>query len=222
MIRINLLPKEAQRAVSSLESLRWKMLTQACVGAVVGVSLFLFVLNQWNGRALAQLSSEWDRLQPERSKLVQAQDALRALENRTQVLNALKAPQAQWAPRLNLLSDAIVKQLWFTSLEFGPSGSGPSPAQKPAQAPASPKAAATAKPKPAPPPPPPPMLVLKGSALVTDAGSGAPVNRYMQKLKDRPEFRRWFKGAELKTVEQRQVHQDQVSDFEIVLSPEGV
>jgi len=40
-------------------------------------------------------------------------------------------------------------------------------------------------------------------------------------LKKHPEFNRWFKGLELKSMEQSQIKQEQISDFMINLYPTG-
>ncbi len=220
MIRINLLPKEAQGSASSLLvlGLPWKLISRAVIGGVVIGSVGLLVTNQIHARTLVMLTAEWNHLQPERAKLEQNQEALKALQNRTSILKALKEPEAQWAPRLNLLSDALVSQLWLIYLEFdltNDSSTKPATAAgSPAVPPKNPAAKTSSKTA--------TLLTLKGSAFVTDTGSGAPVNRYLQRLKEQPEFRRWFRNVELKSVEQRQIHQEQVSDFEILLTPEGL
>ncbi len=219
MIRINLLPQGAKRpAVLSFDQASLKILGKSTLSLMAVASVGLLLSNGLHAWTLGRLTAEWDRLQPEQVRFEKAQAALKALKSRTEILKSVKAPEAQWAPRLNLLSDALVSQLWFTSLEFGipPPGS-----KAPVEAPVSVSKKPPIK-KIQPPPKVVVSLVLRGSSFVADTGSGAPVTRYLQRLKEQPEFRRWFRGVELKSVEQRQIHQEQVSDFEILFFPTGL
>ena len=66
-------------------------------------------------------------------------------------------------------------------------------------------------------------LRLEGSTLVASAGnpSSAPVSRFLQRLKEQPEFLQWFRQVELESVEQRQIGGEEVVDFSILLTPVG-
>lgn len=244
MIRINLLPPEVGRPTSAaakqLAELPWKRIGIGSLGLLGLYTVWVLAAVQMQSGALARLTAQWGALQPERSRLEQTQASLRALQNRTSVIQSLKQPEAQWAPRLNLLTDVLVSNLWFTHLVFlggsafassemesalseeakrglGLSESGqssptePYPGMPPEMSgmPASPPAASK------------PILLLGGSALITAKTAGAPVSRFLQRLKESPEFSRWFTGVELKDVEHRQVHQEEVSDFAILLYPAG-
>ena len=216
MIRINLLPPSVRRSTLQLGQLPWKSIGKGAIGLVVGISVLLLASNGLHALVLGRLAGDWKRLQPEWSQMERTQGILRALQNRTALHKTLKAPEAQWAPRLNFLSDALVSQLWFTSLEYKLA-----PAAAPAKPSAPTKLKSKAKAKSPPPPPPAPTLILKGSAFVTQAG-GSPVGRYLQRLKEQPDFKRWFRDVELKSVEQRQVYEEQISDFEMAFSPRGL
>lgn len=229
MIRIDLAPHPIQETtdVSPLTHIPWKsvgiLLSVFCVGS----SVVLGVFNQLQARTLRQLSSDWQTLQPRIKQLEATEAAIRALANRAKVHQMLKAPEAQWAPRLNLLSDGIVSQLWFTSLRFEtvkPEKSvavavPPSEGSRKKPGKSSPKSSEKTKVEeklsstPA--------LVLVGSALVASTGGGSPVSRYLQRLKAQPAFSQWFREVELKSVQQRQVQQEPVSDFVITLYPTG-
>jgi hypothetical protein len=134
----------------------------------------------------------------------------------------LKAPEAQWSPRLNLLSNAIVSQLWFNRLKIEippspqPERASVLPVKGSAKKPVIPPTQGSAAPSPG-----SPVLVLEGSALMVSSGGAAPVSRYLQRLKEQPEFARWFRNVELKSAQQRQVEQEQVTDFVILLHPTG-
>lgn len=232
MIRINLLVQTAQAAISPKEfrrsALAWLTLLpwkRIGVGAAVVVGLYsvwLFTTTQLKARALAKLTQEWQVLQLQRTQLEQTQAALTALKNRAGVVDTIKAPEAQWAPRLNLLSDSLVSQLWFTylglemvdALENQAAASAPLPSARG-------NMRGRANPLPVLPPAKIPALLLKGSALLKAQGTGAPVSRFLQRLKDHSEFNHWFKEVGLNTVEHRQVNKEGVSDFVMLLYPTG-
>lgn len=211
MIRIDLLPHTAEEeAASVLFDIPWKSIGMGLLAFCISASLGLTLVRQLQGHALHRLKRDWNGLQPKLRQLEATETAIRALQNRAKVHQMLKAPEAQWAPRLNLLSDSLVSQLWFTALRFeAPKKSGKAP-QRPAE-----------KPKSEPPTPAAPALILEGSALVGAAGVGAPVSRYLQRLKGQPVFSQWFREVELKSVQQRQVQQEQVSDFVMAFYPTG-
>lgn len=216
MIKINLLPKEMQPASTFWPAhLSRKKLGFVGWALFGGISLWLLMANGLQAVALVKLAAEWDHLKPQRTRLEKVDASLNAVKNRAMIIQTLKAPQAQWAPRLNLLSDALVSQLWFTSLEFG---TGPAAGSAPLPTGPKPKDSTRKEPL----PPKVPLFILKGSALVTDADSGSPVTRYLQRLKEHPDFRRWFRNLELQTAEHRQIRQEEVMDFTILLSPTGI
>lgn len=228
MIRVNLLPHPTgEPSASVLADFPLKSVGILLLIFCIGASAILAVAGQLQAGALRRLTAQWQDLQPQLRQLEATEAAIRALTNRAKVHQMLKAPEAQWAPRLNLLSDSIVSQLWFTSLRFEP----PKPVKSALPAAAVPKAVPPksakasskppAKPNPEPMVQPPVTLVLEGSALVATAGAGAPVSRYLQRLKEQPAFSKWFREVELKSVEQRQVQQEQVSDFVMAFHPTG-
>lgn len=230
MIRLNLLPPEARKAAKSasmaqLAALPWRQIGIAVAGLLVVYTVLLAVTVQRQKGQLSRLTSEWDTLQPEKVRLDETQAALQALRNRDAVLKALKAPEGQWAPRLNLLSDSIVADLWFRGVLFyatattemaeflkgeasnlGLEGFGLPTADPGGEAASAPFT---------------PQVMLRGFSIVTGKGAGSPVSRFLQRLKDNPEFPRWFKGVELKDVGHMQVGKQEVSEFAIVLYPTG-
>ena len=211
MIKINLLPPGARpSSVRSVGVFPWKKVGAPLGGLVVFYSLWLLGAYQMDSGSLTRLNAEEESLKPQKAQIQKAEAALRALQNRAAVLQGLKVPQVQWAPRLNLLSDSLVGQLWFSALSYEPSVV----LQK--EPPASKEAAAK---KGSVSPGRIPVLRLEGSAFVAADEKSSPVSRFLQRLREHPEFRQRFSGLELKSVEHRKVKEQEISDFVITLSP---
>jgi hypothetical protein len=243
MIRVNLLPPDARKSSSGLSvNLPWKKAGAVLLAAVAVASAWLLIMTPIQSSRLNRLTLQWNKMKSERAQVEKVDAAVRAFQNRATMLKEVKAPGAQWAPRLNLLSDALVSKLWFHSLEYMPSGGAEKSSDKQAkrrqkrenaQAEAAAKkeankekasagkkgAKAGKKPvaaKQA------PSILLKGSFLDTgERADGSPVNRYLHRLKEHPDFQTRFRGVRLKTVEHRQVGKEEVSDFVIELFPKG-
>lgn len=198
MIRINLLPPEVRRPEPfSLRGLGRPAFRRWIGLGIAASSVLLPAANHLQTRALAQWKKQWQQQEPRRVRWQETRKALEALREQAALSKACRAAQAHWAPRLNLLSDALVSHLWFTSVELTTScGKDKSLSAGP-------------------------CLVLKGSSFSARAGADAPVSRYLQRLKEQPDFVRWYRPAELISIEQRQVGGEQVSDFVILLLPEG-
>lgn len=120
MIKINLLPPEVIAARSKKEAvtLPWREIGIAvAVGAVV-ISVWLPVENMRRSRELKRLQAEWETLEPKKKKLAEVRESVQRLQLQADALQAAKSKQAQWAPRLALLSEAVVPQVWLTRLEY--------------------------------------------------------------------------------------------------------
>ncbi|MBI3312503.1 MAG: hypothetical protein HYZ88_03145 [Candidatus Omnitrophica bacterium] len=222
MIVINLLPPGRKGAVVPpwVGQLPWKKIAAGAAAFLMAWSCWVLLAARNQSQAAARFRAEWEALQPERIKLEQRQATLQAFRNRESILKGLKASESRWAPRLNFLSDVVVSDLWFTLLNFGASAKGdleeflraegmevPQTVDEtgsPIESPAISK----------------PFVLLVGSALVSGKGQeGPPVSRFLQKLKEHPEFGRWFSGMELKGIRHRQVKSEEVSDFILFLFP---
>lgn len=204
MIKINVLPPAARQAAAhaQLTAIPWRRIGLVTVGGLALYSVGVWGWNQAQARAVSRLTDEWNALQPDRARVEQVHAALMTARGRAAALKALKHPDGQWAPRLNLLSDALVSGLWLTQVRFGVVTPPEGPPSGPVAASAAPSA---------------PILWLAGSALVRSEGEDAPVKRYLQRLQEQPAFARWFRGVELKGIEHRRVGQESVSDFGLVL-----
>ena len=189
MIKINLLPPEMRVvARGSAVQLPWRRIGFCAAGLVLLISGVLPLSNGLQTRRLKQLRGEWEALQPQREKLTQIQESLQSLTRQAQVLQGVKAPQTKWSPRLALLADALVPQVWLTHLEYSQGKD----------------------------------FRVEGSALVGLAGDGSgQVTQFMQHLKDRPEFHQWFNNVELESVQHRQIQNDEIVDFILLLTATG-
>ncbi len=119
MIRINLLPPEARKTKKGgMRSVPLRPLGVAAAVLVGTSSVGLWAVGGIQTRVLTELRVEWERLQPERTRMEGSRRIFQNLQKQLQVLHAVKNPEAKWAPRLNLLSDSLVSQLWFTSLRW--------------------------------------------------------------------------------------------------------
>lgn len=188
MIQINLLPPELRVVARDRAgpAVPWKPAARAVGGGVIALTVALVLFNGWQGRSLRRLQAEWRRLEPEKVRLDQTQQDIRALQLQAESLQRIKEPAGQWAPRLNLLSDVVVPQIWFSSLKWSQG--------QPAR--------------------------LEGSALAaSDADRSAPVTQFLQRLKEHPDFSRWFSSVELLSVAHRKVGDAEVVDFTVLLNP---
>jgi len=260
MIRINLLPPESRKKSSGLRvRIPWREIGLFVFVFVVLSSSWILGITQIQTIRMNFLKAQSEKLKEQRSRVEKIEVALNAFRNRAALFKGIKDPAAQWAPRLNILSDAIVAKLWFTSLEYKPaegvvetklaagkkekSSAASKTSSKTEKAPSAKKPPAeAAKPTPvkgkedkqgkqgtgkgskgskeqkpkeklvSP-------IVLQGSFLVSSGETEPPVNRYIHRVKEHPEFSVHFKDAKVKTVEHRQVQNEEVADFVIELFP---
>ncbi len=119
-IKINLMPPELIAARSKKEAVTvpWREISIAAVVGVVGISVWLLLGNLKRSRALEQLRGEWKVLEPRQQRMVEVEESVQQLQRQADALQAAKNTQAQWAPRLELLSEAVVPQVWLTRLEY--------------------------------------------------------------------------------------------------------
>ncbi len=212
MIKINLLPPGTRSSSArSIGVFPWKKIGAPLCTLVVLYSIWILAARQLESGALVRLTAEQESLKPQKAQIQKEEAALRALQNRVDVLQSLKVPQAQWAPRLNLLSDALVGQLWFSSLNYEPVAPIkkeviPSKEVPPKKGPDLVSGGV-------------PALLLQGSAFVAADEKSSPVSRFLQRLREHPEFKRRFSGLDLKSVEHRKVKEQEISDFVITLYP---
>jgi len=203
VILINLLPGGRRRRAWPVVTVR-----QGAVALVAVLGLATVWLGLWRfgvERAHHRVSAEWEALQATRSQVADGRARVEALERQAERLARARTERAQWAPRLNLLSDALVPGVWFTRLTLAPVD-----AKVVAKAPLKAKGARAE--------PPPPAgrcleLFVTGTALIPEGGEPSPLAALLRSLKQQPEFTRWFDAVDLKSVERRKAGPLDVSDF---------
>ncbi|PIQ82500.1 MAG: hypothetical protein COV76_03375 [Candidatus Omnitrophica bacterium CG11_big_fil_rev_8_21_14_0_20_64_10] len=123
MIRINLLaPERRRRAVSPLRlaGLPWKPILGGLAALLVLYPAVLFGFNQLDRHRLRRLQSRWESVRGEAAAWGQIHEALEGKRTERGLSEALTAPNAFWAPRLNLFSDSLVSGLWLRRLKLSP------------------------------------------------------------------------------------------------------
>lgn len=202
MILVNLLPGGRPRGGVTITP------RQALLALLVTLSVATTWLGLWRvgvERAHHRAGVEWESLRVLRSQVTDARDRLQALERQVDSLARMRTTSVQWAPRLNLLSDAVVPGVWFTRLTV----ESVEP-KLPVKGPPKPKGPRAA---------PPPaagrglQLLVAGTAVIPDRGEASPLAALLRSVKQQPDFARWFDAVELKSVERRKVGPLDVSDF---------
>ncbi len=246
MIKINLLPPTVRQArgAARVLALPWRQIGMGLAAVIVLYSLGLLAFNFFQNKTLARLVAEWEGLQPQRMAFEQRQAVLDTLQNRSSAIRSMKSKEAKWAPRLNLLSDALVRNLWFSHMVamnlpksetvgflqkelkdfvtgnlpgFSEDGNlmGLPGTETLSSSPTNPSGGTPA------PQPQKFILLLGGNALVEGKDPTAPVTRFLQKIKEHPEFSRWFTAVELKDIFHQQVGREDTSGYILLLYPTG-
>ena len=192
MIKINLLPLEMIAVNSKRETVRvpWRGIGIAALIGVVGVSVWLPLENRRGSRSLGRLRAEYKEVESKKQRLTEVQQSVRQLQRQAEALRVVKNKQAQWAPRLALLSEALVPQVWLTRLEYV-QGKG-----------------LTVQ-----------GTALVGSGGSGEGEISGQVTKFFQQLREQPGFRDWFSNVELKSVEHRPIKEEEVADFVLLLTP---
>ena len=192
MIKINLLPPEMIAANSKKETVQipWRGIGIAALIGVVGISVWLPLQNGRRSRSLERLRGEYKELETKKQRLTGVQQSVQQLQRQAEALRMVKNKQAQWAPRLALLSEALVPQVWLTQLEYV-QGKG-----------------LTVR-----------GTALVGSGGSGEEEVSGQVTKFFQQLREQPGFQDWFSNVELKSVEHRPIKEEEVADFVLLLTP---
>jgi len=188
VIRINLLPPELRPKTEGRKwRIPWRQTGYAAAACVAVYSGWLVLVPGQLAQRITRTQAELERLRPEKARFLEVQGSVQSLRRRGEAVQAIKAPDAQWAPRLNLLSDALVPQVWLTRLDYTGDQD----------------------------------LLVEGRVALDSPNDSGQVSRFMQQLKEQPDFSRLFRDAELQSVEHRQIESQEVVDFVLLLRTTG-
>lgn len=231
MITINLGPHV------SITGERWRLPAipprRLAVMAAVALSVVTFGVTAWRHaqeRALAQLTADWNQLRGPREELEATRATVALLERQETRLTQLRTSGIRWAPRLNLLSDAMVSGVWFTRLIVEPpdvkarptagaakasraaSASAPKASSKSSSEAASrSKTKGSARKGPA-----APRLVVTGIALVPTGEQASPLGAMLESVKRQPQFSQYFEQVEVQSAGRGKIGRQDVTEFTLV------
>lgn len=212
MIEINLVPLEKRPKVRGqmiLSPRRWAAIS---IGGLVLVTALLGMGRIQTERVHARLNAEWKEIQDSRAEWEALRSRIALLETQGEQMKRLRASGLRWAPRLQVLSEAVVPNLWFTQLSIEPpdakkeakeekeekklekkKSKGKVPAQKKSKR---------------------IHVLVQGVALVPSSGiEPSPISVYLQSLKKHPRFSQYFDSVEVKSVERQKFGTTDVSEF---------
>jgi len=115
LLKINLLPESARKAVLTRAEQFHRTPLMAIAGAVMLVlPLLLLVPISFNRQQLRQLEAKIQALEPRRTEVERIQNFLRRLRSQQTAFQGLKQGEGIWSRRLNTLSDVTPDGVWFT------------------------------------------------------------------------------------------------------------
>ena len=227
MIVINLLPASQRKATG------WRLPSwtpkQVAIGTGVGLGVMTAALMLWRvglEQANRHLGTEWAKLESTKRDLDTEHERVVMLERQAMSFRRLRATGVQWAPRLNVLSDAMVPGVWLTRLQVQSVEVKAKRVKraKPSAEKAGEKGAAekekeakSSKDKKPAAPPAIVQLSVSGTALVPPGEELSPLGALVQSLKHQPDFSKYFDNVEISSVQRRKVGQLEVSDFMLQL-----
>lgn len=123
MITINLLPESYRKQkVSSIQQFHRSPLALLVGGVVVGLVLVLAVWWQLNQMQLSKLTSHLQHVGPQKQQLDALKASVQELRNQDVVFQRVSRERKRWAKILNILSDALPDNVWFTDLALDQQG----------------------------------------------------------------------------------------------------
>ena len=117
LLKVNLLPESARRtSLSAIEQFHRTPLMLIAAGAIVLLTVVLFIPVLALQHQLHQLDSAIEALEPRKMEVERLQRMLASLRTQESGFLSLKQGRGLWSKRLNLLSDATPEGVWFTEL----------------------------------------------------------------------------------------------------------
>ncbi len=123
MIIINLLPQSYRKQkVSSIQQFHRSPLAFMVGGVVLGLALVLAAWWQLNQMQLSKLTSHLQQVAPQKEQLDALKASVQALRNQDAVFQRVSRERKRWANILNILSDTLPDNVWFTDLSLDQQG----------------------------------------------------------------------------------------------------
>ena len=119
MLKINLLPEAARKAVpSTFDQMHRTPLMWIALGVMAALPVLLLVPMQMRHQQLRVLNEKIQTLQPKKQEVEQLQQVLQRLRTQEVAFRGLAKGQRAWSKRLNILSDLTPEGVWFTELNL--------------------------------------------------------------------------------------------------------
>ena len=122
MIEINLLPEELKPKKENLNILLLRqallLIIPAALGLVIVVHLFLGGLFLFKTLQYKSLNKNWSELEHSRERVSQWKSQFKVSSHQTEYMNKLLAERITVSDKMQALSDALPKGVWFNRLNF--------------------------------------------------------------------------------------------------------
>lgn len=221
MIEINLLPQEYRKkeprfkgvdiSQLNLQSIPVMYIVASVVGFLIVAQAILFILGLYAGARLNGLTKVSAALSPDKKEY----DALSARSVSTgkkiKAIDELLVKRFNWSAKLNDLSDSLTPGIWLTGLSYDERSSekfipltSPKQAADPTQPPKMLKQITTSR-----------YMTLSGYASAAGEQGAALVGKFIQSMKDNPEFYGDFSDIVLGSIRSEKVEDQEVMDFKI-------
>ncbi|MBI4313355.1 MAG: hypothetical protein HY594_00920 [Candidatus Omnitrophica bacterium] len=214
MIEINLIPAD-QRLRIPLGIALFSPRRIAALGAVLCVAATA-LLGIWRiglEKSYARMNAQWKTLETSRSEWEALRNRVAMLETQAEYMKQLRGRGLRWAPRLQLLSEALVPDVWLTELSIQPvdlkkEAKEAKKEEKKKLRDKSEKSKVKTQARNR------KRVVVAGAALVPVSGvEPSPISVYLQSFKKHPKFSQNFDGVEVKSVERQKIGTTDVSEF---------
>lgn len=188
MIEINLLPPELRKKktvpVEFKQIFNLKILL-TLLGYVVLVHTVILTVSFISAKRLDIIKTNWNSLSFQRTKITQLNTDYTDTQQKVLLIEKLIGNRILWAKKLNCLSGLLVNGVWLNQLSLEPQKDNPARI----------------------------YLTIRGSAASRAKDEPALIGKFIQNLKNSPEFSGDFIEIELGPIKQRQIMQTNIMDF---------
>lgn len=191
MIEIDLFPaelREKKKLKLNLKPLFKTKLVYIILGSIVLFHLLLQIIAMVNTRRIGALKRNCQELSSQKAEMGRLKAELVELNSKIPLIEQLIINRVAWSKKLNIISDLLVDGIWLEEISLG--GDKTKADQQALE-----------------------YLVIRGSAASKAKDETALIGRFMQNLKDDPNFCDDFIDIELGPIKKRQIARTEVMDF---------